>query len=337
MTDAFEGVRILDFTQLERGPLATQVLADFGAEVIKVERIDVGEIGRNQPPFLAGGYSPHWSATNRNKKSISVDFKSDAGRDLIHTLVRDADIVASNFRPGVMDKLGFGWETLSVVNPRIIVAYASGYGLSGPYVLHRGQDLAAQAVSGLMALTGTAATGPVPVGTFIVDYLASMQFAARAHEFGDTLGFVAGRTEDLGVVLSDGRWHRAESRWGVRQLNRHSDEFDRPPTPTSSACSPIPTWQPSAWVCFSGNAAGDDVADEPSQGGSRLGSQRPGRSAGSEEGDLPRRRSDGDPNGSRPTRAHPVDRRGRRMGSGPRHSGILRADEHPQPGPRPRR
>ena len=177
MTDAFEGVRILDFTQLEQGPSATQVLADFGAEVIKVERIDVGEIGRNQPPFLAGGYSPHWSATNRNKKSISVDLKSDAGRDLVHTLVRDADIVASNFRPGVMDKLGFGWESLSAINPRIIVAYASGYGLTGPYVLRRGQDLAAQAVSGLMALTGTAATGPVPVGTFIVDYLASMQFA----------------------------------------------------------------------------------------------------------------------------------------------------------------
>jgi formyl-CoA transferase len=177
MTDAFEGVRILDFTQLEQGPSATQVLADFGADVIKIERIDVGEIGRNQPPFLAHGYSPHWSATNRNKRSISVDLKSDEGRELIYTLARDADIVASNFRPGVMDKLGFGWDRLSEINPRIIVAYASGYGLSGPYLLRRGQDLAAQAISGLMALTGTAASGPVPVGTFMVDYLASMQFA----------------------------------------------------------------------------------------------------------------------------------------------------------------
>jgi formyl-CoA transferase len=177
MTDAFEGVRILDFTQLEQGPSATQVLADFGAEVIKVERIDVGEIGRNQPPFLANGYSPHWSATNRNKKSISVNLKSDAGREVIYTLARDADIVASNFRPGVMDGLGLGFERLSAINPRIIVAYASGYGLSGPYLHRRGQDLAAQAISGLMALTGNSLTGPVPVGTFIVDYLASMQFA----------------------------------------------------------------------------------------------------------------------------------------------------------------
>jgi formyl-CoA transferase len=177
MTDAFEGIRILDFTQLEQGPSATQMLADFGADVIKIERIDSGEIGRFQPPFLAHGYSPHWSATNRNKRSISVDVKSDEGRELIHSLARDADIIASNFRPGVMDRLGFGWEQMSAINPRIIVAYASGYGLSGPYTHRRGQDLAAQAISGLMALTGSEATGPVPTGTFMIDYLASMQFA----------------------------------------------------------------------------------------------------------------------------------------------------------------
>ena len=177
MTDAFEGIRILDFTQLEQGPSATQVLADFGADVIKVEKIDVGEIGRRHSPYLADGFSPHWSATNRNKKSISLDLKQPEAKELIYRLAANADIVASNFRPGVMDRLGFGWEQLSAVNPRIIVGYASGYGLSGPYVHRRGQDLAAQAIAGLMALTGTESTGPVPVGTFIIDYLASMQFA----------------------------------------------------------------------------------------------------------------------------------------------------------------
>ncbi|KAA9162568.1 CoA transferase [Amycolatopsis acidicola] len=177
MTDAFEGVRILDFTQLEQGPSATQVLADFGAEVIKIERIGQGEIGRFQPPFLDGGYSPHWSATNRNKKSLSLDVKSPQGKEIVYELAKDADIVASNFRPGVMDRLGFGWDELSKINPRIIVAYASGYGLTGPYTHRRGQDLAAQAISGLMALTGSQETGPVPTGTFMIDYLASMQFA----------------------------------------------------------------------------------------------------------------------------------------------------------------
>lgn len=175
-TGAFEGVRVIDFTQLEQGPSGTQVLADFGAEVIKVERIDVGEIGRRQFPTI-NGYSPHWSATNRNKKSISVDLKHEDGIALIHELAREADIVASNFRPGVMERLGLGWEKLSAINPRIIVAYASGYGQTGPYAYRRGQDLAAQALSGLMALTGTADGGPMPSGTFLIDYIASMQFA----------------------------------------------------------------------------------------------------------------------------------------------------------------
>lgn len=176
MTDAFEGVRILDFTQLEQGPSATQVLADFGADVIKIERIGTGEIGRRQFPTI-NGYSPHWSATNRNKRSLSVDLKNQEGRQLILDLAKDADIVASNFRPGVMDKLGLGWDDLSEVNPRIIVAYASGYGQTGPYAQRRGQDLAAQAISGLMALTGAVDGPPTPSGTFMIDYLASMQFA----------------------------------------------------------------------------------------------------------------------------------------------------------------
>jgi formyl-CoA transferase len=176
VTGAFEGVRILDFTQLEQGPSGTQVLADFGAEVIKIERIDVGEIGRGQFPTIEG-YSPHWSATNRNKKSLSIDLKNGRGVELVLGLARDADIVASNFRPGVMDRLGLGWEVLSALNPRIIVAYASGYGQSGPYTYRRGQDLAAQAISGLMSLTGSHESGPTPSGTFIIDYLASMQFA----------------------------------------------------------------------------------------------------------------------------------------------------------------
>ncbi len=177
MTGAYEGVRILDFTQLEQGPCGTQVLADFGAEVIKIERIDVGEIGRRQFPTGTDGYSPHWSATNRNKKSLSVDLKSPRGIALVLELAKNADIVASNFRPGVMDRLGLGGERLSALNPRIIVAYASGYGQSGPYVYRRGQDLAAQAIGGLMALTGSYESGAVPCGTFIADYMASMQFA----------------------------------------------------------------------------------------------------------------------------------------------------------------
>ncbi|MCI2415830.1 CoA transferase [Saccharopolyspora sp. K220] len=235
MTDAFEGIRILDFTQLEQGPSATQVLADFGAEVIKVERIDVGEIGRFQPPFLANGFSPHWSATNRNKKSISVDVKSDQGRELIYELAKDADIVASNFRPGVMDRLGLGWDQLSAINPRIIVAYASGYGLSGPYVHRRGQDLAAQAISGLMALTGSAETGPVPTGTFMIDYLASMQFAQ-----GMMIALAARERTGRGQVV-DSNLMNAAITSHLQEGTTYLNTGQRYPRPTAGIAHPLNT------------------------------------------------------------------------------------------------
>jgi crotonobetainyl-CoA:carnitine CoA-transferase CaiB-like acyl-CoA transferase len=172
----YDGITILDFTQLEQGPSGTLMLADFGAEVIKIERIDAGEVGRGQVPSYRG-MSCHWAANNRNKLSLSVDLKQPQGKELILRLAREADIVASNFRPGVMDRLGFGYDDLRKLNPRIICAYASGYGQSGPYRDWRGQDLAAQAMGGIMDLTGDGDGPPTPVGTFAVDYLAAMQFA----------------------------------------------------------------------------------------------------------------------------------------------------------------
>lgn len=176
MTQPFEGVTILDFTQLEQGPSGTLMLADFGAEVIKVERIGSGEIGREQTPRHEG-MSCHWAANNRNKISISVDLKHPEGMHIIQRLAERADIVASNFRPGVMERLGLGYDELSKANRRVICAYASGYGQTGPYRELRGQDLAAQALSGLMDLTGSQDGPPTPVGTFAIDYLAAMQFA----------------------------------------------------------------------------------------------------------------------------------------------------------------
>lgn len=172
----FEGVRILDFTQLEQGPSGTLMLADFGAEVIKIERIRSGELGRDQTPRY-NGMSCHWAANNRNKLSLSVDLKHPQGTEIIDRLIAEADVIASNFRPEVMDRLGFGYERASAINPRIICAYASGYGLDGPYRGRRGQDLAAQAMGGVMDLTGGAENPPTSVGTFAIDYLAAMHFA----------------------------------------------------------------------------------------------------------------------------------------------------------------
>lgn len=227
MTLAFEGIRILDFTQLEQGPSGTQVLADFGADVIKIERIGTGEIGRGQWPVMASNYSPHWSATNRNKKSLTLDIKSERGRAIVLDLVKTADIVASNFRPGVMERLGFGYEELSAVNPQIIVAYASGYGQAGPYVNHRGQDLAAQAMSGLMALTGGAGGAPTPSGTFIIDFVASMQFAQ-----GMMIALAARQRTGRGQVVDSCLLNAAITthlQEGTAYLNT-GETYERPPT-----------------------------------------------------------------------------------------------------------
>lgn len=174
--DILANVRILDFTQLEQGPSGTQVLADFGAEVIKIERINVGEIGRLHWPRVHG-MSPHWAANNRNKRSLSLDIKNPESRGILDRLLETTDIVASNFRPGVMERLGLGHKELADRYPRIISAYASGYGQTGPYRDRKGQDLVAQSIGGLMALTGDVHTGPLATGSYVVDYAGAMHFA----------------------------------------------------------------------------------------------------------------------------------------------------------------
>jgi crotonobetainyl-CoA:carnitine CoA-transferase CaiB-like acyl-CoA transferase len=172
----YEGIRIIDFSQVEQGPAGTQVLADFGAEVIKVEKVNVGEIGRALEPKV-NGVACFWAACNRNKKSLTLDLKKAEGKEIILKLVRISDVVASNFRPGVMERLGFGYEDLKKINPRIICAYASGFGETGPYRDKRGQDLVAQAMGGLMALTGESGGPPTAAGTFVADFLGAMLFA----------------------------------------------------------------------------------------------------------------------------------------------------------------
>ena len=176
MTLPYQDIRIIDFTQLEQGPSGTQVLADFGADVIKVERIDIGEIGRAQIPQIKGA-SLWFMANNRNKRSLSLDLAKPEAKEVIYRMVATADVVASNFRPGVMERLGFGYEKLEEINPRIIWAAASGYGQSGPYRDRVGQDLLAQAMGGLMAMTGESDGPPTATGTYIADYLGDMAFA----------------------------------------------------------------------------------------------------------------------------------------------------------------
>lgn len=171
-----DGIRILDFTQVMMGPCATQMLADFGADVIKVERPGSGDLSRN----FFGETSEEamnnvvFSSLNRNKRSIEIDTKSDAGKQMVFDLVKVSDVVIDNFRAGVMERLGFGYEALRAINPRIIVASGTGFGEAGPYVHKGGQDVLAQAMSGVMEKTADPSIPQSIYPTTLCDYSAGM-------------------------------------------------------------------------------------------------------------------------------------------------------------------
>ena len=175
-----EGLRVLDFSQFLAGPYAALKLADMGADVVKVERVGTGDLSRHLylTDTRIGGESTIFHAINRNKRSVAVDMKSDTDRAAIKDLVRGADVVLQNFRPGVMDRLGFGYDAVRAINPKVVYGSVTGYGTEGPWVDLPGQDLLAQARSGMMWLTGGAQDGPVAVGLPIGDVLAG---AALAH------------------------------------------------------------------------------------------------------------------------------------------------------------
>ena len=161
MPGPLDGIRVLDFTIAQQGPYATLLLADMGAEVIKIEGRERGEVGRLLGIDRRNGFSAYFLAINRGKKSIRLDLKSDKGREVALRLARDCDIVAHNFRPGVMEKLGLGYEAFRAVNPRVIYAGASAFGTKGPLGRKPGNDILAQAMSGLMSVTGEG-TAPLP-------------------------------------------------------------------------------------------------------------------------------------------------------------------------------
>ena len=168
---ALSGVRVISFAQLAQGPLAAQMLGDLGAEVIKIERPRTGEFERNWTmlgEFVEGESISYWSY-NRNKKSLTLDLKTPLGKEIALQLAETADVLIENFRPGVMDRLGLGYEELNELNPGLIYASATGFGSSGPYVDKAGQDLVLQAMGGLASLNGRSTGPPVPVGTNIAD------------------------------------------------------------------------------------------------------------------------------------------------------------------------
>jgi crotonobetainyl-CoA:carnitine CoA-transferase CaiB-like acyl-CoA transferase len=172
---ALENLTVIDLTQVMAGPFCCQLLGDLGADVIKVEPVGRGDATREATGHrLPHGESAAFLAVNRNKRSIAIDLQTDSGRQAFHRLARDADVVVESFRPGVAKRLGVDYASLRAANERLVYASISGFGQTGPYATRPGYDLIAQAMSGIMSVTGDADGTPVKSGVPVADMSAGM-------------------------------------------------------------------------------------------------------------------------------------------------------------------
>lgn len=173
MSKPLEGFRILDFTQFMSGPMCTLLLSDFGAEVIKIENPPIGDSTR-YGSIIDEEVSSHYATRNRGKKSVVMNMRDPAQRDLFLKLVKTADAVIENFKPGTMDKFGITYDVLRQINPKIVFTSISGYGQDGPYADHAAFDQTVQAESGMMSITGEVGGNPVKCGASIGDYTGGL-------------------------------------------------------------------------------------------------------------------------------------------------------------------
>lgn len=198
---ALKGVRILDLTRVLAGPFCTMLLADMGAEVVKIEEPGKGDDTRTYPPFIEG-CSAYFCNMNRNKKSITLDLKKPEAKAVFKEMAKNVDVIVENYKPGTMAKLGIGYEDLKEINPRLIFASISGFGQYGPYKERPGYDIIGQAMGGLMSVSGWPDSPPTRSGTAMGDILAGLNCcigilaAMKGRE-------VTGRGQSVDVALVD--------------------------------------------------------------------------------------------------------------------------------------
>jgi len=250
MTGALHGIRVLDFTERMQGPYATQMLADMGADVVKVERrASLTPDGRPDDRYGERGtygsdaedskiYSSGFLANNRNKRSITADLKNPTAIAMLERMVPSFDVVYENFRPGVMDRLGLGYDRCAELNPSIVYASATGYGNDGPYARKPGQDVLVEALTGWGRVNGDPDGNPVPVGTAIADTLGGMNGAfavvnALYHRA------MTGEGQRVGTNLFDSAL-AGLAEWGLHALNTPHGEPDRRPGGHASPWTPPP-------------------------------------------------------------------------------------------------
>ena len=203
-----EGVRVLDLSRLLPGPFASLLLADFGADVVKVEDTGAGDYARAAPPYVEGAQesakSAAFIALNRNKRSVRLDLKADAGREALLALVEGADVLLESFRPGVMERLGLGLDALRARNPRIVHCAISGFGQTGPLTQRPGHDMNYLALAGAMALTGVRDGEPVLGGVQIADIGGGAQMAVIGMLTALRHAERTGEGQSVDVSMTDG-------------------------------------------------------------------------------------------------------------------------------------
>ncbi len=173
MKSALDNIKVLDLTRVLAGPYATMLLADLGADVIKIEMPNTGDDSRGFGPYI-NNESAYFMSINRNKKSMTLNLKNESGKKIFLELVKETDVLVENFRPGTMEKLGLGYDYLITLNPKLIYAAASGYGHTGPYSQRAAYDAVVQAMGGIMSITGEKNGKPTRVGSSIGDISAGM-------------------------------------------------------------------------------------------------------------------------------------------------------------------
>jgi len=267
---ALSGLRVLDLTRVLAGPFCTMMMADMGAEVIKIEEAGKGDDTRQMGPFQ-NGESAYYMNLNRNKKGVTLNLKHPRGKELFLGLVRRADIVVENYRPGTMEKLGLGYEDLKAVNPRIIYAAISGFGHTGRYRMRPGYDIISQAMSGLMSTTGWPGGEPTRTGTAMGDVLGGLSAAigilAAVHSRGRT-----GLGQKVDVALVDScvasleiinMIYLVEGRVPARIGNRYESTYPYDSFRAKDGSLVIGTANDKLWRSLCGAMERPDLAEDP--------------------------------------------------------------------------
>jgi len=263
-------LKVIDFTRVLAGPLCTMLLGDMGAEVIKIEDPRHGDDTRAWAPFV-GGWSTYYLSVNRNKKSVAIDLKSPDGRAMLTDLIREADVLVENFRPGTLERLGFGPAQARALNERLIFCSISGYGSTGPRRDEPGYDMVIQGESGLMDVTGFPESGPTKVGVAITDCLAAL-YAVQGILLAHIQRMQTGKGQFLDIALLDSAVSVLGLPAGIvaatgqspgRLGNAHPSLAPYEPYPAADGAVVVAVANPRLWTRFCAAVGAGDLEHDP--------------------------------------------------------------------------